>query len=259
MDLMDELKLAEETARQAGALLLQIVKRPLSVLSSEGKDIKLQADRDSEALIVDALSAATPYPILAEEGGERGKRFDEAFWVIDPLDGTLNYSRGIPVCCVSIALVDGSDKIEKPLAAVIFDFNRDEMFTAAAGHGAWLNGLPMRVSSVKDPAQAVLSTGFPSYIDYSAESLMPLVRRVQVFKKVRMIGAAAISLAWVACGRLDAYAENGAMLWDVAAGRLLVSEAGGCVECALMPSGGKKWARRVRAAAAPALWGAEQA
>ena len=133
-----------------------------------------------------------------------------------------------------------------PLAAAIYDFNRDEMFTAIARQGAWLNGRPMYASDRTDPAQGALSTGFPSYTDFSTEALMPIIRRVQMFKKVRMIGSAAISLAWVACGRVDAYVEDDIMLWDVAAGMLLVREAGGVVQ--LRESSKDKWARCIRTA-----------
>lgn len=259
IELDRNLKLVESAIRQAGVLLRDIARRPLDVLNADGKDIKLQADRDSEQLIIDALRAGSDYPILCEErgeiGAESGANFDGKFWVIDPLDGTLNFSRGIPTCCISIALVDGSGGAEKPLVGAILDFNRDELFTAAAGQGAWLNGAPMHVSDVTDPAQGVISTGFPSSADYSTEGLLPLIRRVQQFKKVRMIGAAAVSLAWVACGRIDAYAEDNTMLWDVAAGVLLVAEAGGTVELSESPK--KKWARNVKVGSSPRIWPAE--
>jgi len=109
MSWSDQRQLIETTIRQAGDLLRRIAEQPLKVISSIGKDIKLDADRQSERLVIDLLRAASPHPILAEETGEHGDRFDGPFWVIDPLDGTLNYSRGIPICCVSIALMEGNE------------------------------------------------------------------------------------------------------------------------------------------------------
>jgi myo-inositol-1(or 4)-monophosphatase len=261
MKLADERRLIEQTIRKAGDLLRSIHREPLEVLSAEGKDIKLQADRDSEQLIIDALRAARPYPVLGEEsgetGGEAGADSDGPFWVIDPLDGTLNYSRGVPICCISIALVEndragGGQGGDRVLAGAIYDFNRDELFSAAEGAGATLNGRPIRVAATTDPSQASLSTGFPAAADYSTGALMPLVQSVQAFKKVRMIGSAATSLAWVACGRFDAYIEDGVHLWDIAAGMLLVAEAGGDLQISDSPRG--KWARRLRCAGNRRIW-----
>jgi len=244
----DELPPIERTVREAGRLLQRLAAHPPAVLSDTGRDIKLQADRDAEKLIVAALREVSTRPILAEESGEHGEDFDGLFWVVDPLDGTVNFSRGIPVCCVSLALMEGA----RPRAGAIYDFSRDELFSAADGAGARLNGRPIRVSGVRDPAQGILTTGFPAAADYSTGALMPLVGWVQAFKKVRMIGAAAVSLAWGAAGRMDAYAEDGVMLWDIAAGMLLVREAGGHVEVGPAPSG--KWSRRIRCASDPRLW-----
>lgn len=238
-----ELKLAAGAARSAGGRLREIRKGEIGVISAAGRDIKTQADRDAEAIILEALKSDSDYPILAEESGEHGVPATGPFWVVDPLDGTMNYAKGWDLCCVSIALVCGGE----PVAGVIYDFNRDELFMGAEGVPATLNGAPVRTSGVDEMAQAVLYTGFPLLTDLSDAALtgwMPMVRR---FKKVRMLGTSAIGTSWLACGRFDAYVENDVMLWDMAAGLALIKAAGG--EITLGPSERHPWARRVRAAA----------
>lgn len=235
----DEFRLAIDAAKQAGHLLQKTQKSTLDVLSEEGRDIKLQADRDAEALILDILKDS-PYDALAEESGEHGLLAGDApYWVIDPLDGTYNYSRKLPECCVSIALCQQ----EKPLLGVIYDFNRDELFSGIVGEGAWLNDQPMAVSAVSDPTKAAVCTGFPAHRDYSEESLNLFFQRARRYKKIRMLGSAALMLAYVACGRVDGYMEEDIMFWDVAAGVALVEAAGGV--CRVEHSQRKKWARKV--------------
>lgn len=249
MNWQKELDLALRAAKAAGERLREIAKGEKEILSAVGRDIKLQADRDSENIIIGMITAESAYPILAEESGEHGETASGPFWVIDPLDGTMNFSRGIPLCAVSIALVEGTE----PLVGVIYDFNRDELFYAASGSGAfWGDGREMRVSSVTESKQAILTTGFPIRQDLNDSALQELVRQVQRFKKTRMIGTAALALAYVACGRMDAYWEQEIMLWDVAAGLVLLKEAGGHVT--MTPSAKFKWARNVRCAASPTIW-----
>jgi myo-inositol-1(or 4)-monophosphatase len=216
---------AEEAARAAGELLARMMPTATAVISDEGRDIKTQADHDAEATIL-ALLEKTGYPVLAEESGAMNlPKDDSPFWVIDPLDGTLNFSRGLPLCTVSVALMGGREA----LVGVIYDFNRDECFSAAKGQGATLNGVPMHVSRQTDPKQAICMTGTPTHSDFSEAGLRPLLDRIQRFKKVRLLGSAALMLACVAAGRADAYAEDDIMLWDVAAGLCLIEEAGGQV------------------------------
>lgn len=243
-----ELDLAVEAALAAGEHLKRIQADPPEVLSSTRRDIKLQADRDSERIVLDALRDS-PHPVLAEESGEHGAwESDDPYWVVDPLDGTMNFSRRLPCCCVSIALCRG----EEPLLGVIHDFNRDETFTGLVGAGAWLNGEPMKPGTLTDAREAILGTGFPVKRDYEAESLNHFVSYAQQFKKIRMLGSAALMVAYVACGRTDAYVEDDIMLWDVAAGLALVKAVGGYV--AVEPSPRGKWCRMVRCAANPRLW-----
>ncbi len=243
-----ERDLAEAAARHAGEKLREWFHQDKTVLSSEGRDIKLQADRDAEAAILGVL-AESSHPVLAEESGEHGVVDGGApFWVVDPLDGTLNFSRAIPLCCVSIALCVGTE----PVVGVIYDFNRDELFSAASGEGAWLNGQAMRVSGIDDPAKGVLVTGIPTFRNIDDASMRGFLDEIRRFKKVRMFGSAALMLANVACGRVDAYAEDDIMLWDVAAGVALVKAAGGYVD--VRPSKDLRWGRYVRCASHGRIW-----
>ena len=221
MDTLDNKKLlsvAEEAARLAGA---EIKRRKPEVLESFGKDIKIDVDRLAHSTILKKLEE-TGIPVLSEEDAEHD--FNLGFkWVADPLDGSLNFLRGLPASAVSIALM----KEGEPVLGAIYDFNREEMFSGIVGVGAWLNGKEMKVSEVRDKSQAVIMTGFPSHTDYSKEALEKYISLVRSFKKVRLIGSAALSLAYVAAGRADAYYEKDIKVWDVAAGLALVKAAGG--------------------------------
>jgi myo-inositol-1(or 4)-monophosphatase len=191
------------------------------------KDIKLEADYKLEKFIIDNIAQQSGYPILAEECGiVNGSGTSDVYrWIIDPLDGSLNYYRGIPMSCLSIGLWKEMD----PILGVVFDFNHGETFTGLVGKGAWLNGRPIRLSDVTEKSKAVLCTGFPVSTDFSKEALIDFVEDIRNFKKIRLLGSAALSLAYVACGRADCYRENGIKIWDVAAGLALVKAAGGIV------------------------------
>lgn len=240
MSAKDYRELAESAARRAGECLLNAYAADAGVISESGKDIKTEADRAAETIILDALRP-TGLSILSEESGvvqESGGRsrgathnhftiqplnLTTASWIIDPLDGTFNFTRGFPMCCVSIALWNGME----PVLGVIYDFITDKMYSGSVGEGAFCNSGPISVSSIGDFSQAALATGFPSARDYSDATLSESIRSVQKFKKIRMIGSAASSLAHVAAGHLDAYMEEDIWLWDVAAGLALVQAAGG--------------------------------
>jgi myo-inositol-1(or 4)-monophosphatase len=244
-----ELELAVRAAADASAFLKDAFAREKTVLAEIGRDIKLQADRDAEARILGILRPSG-FPVLAEESGESGAIPDDApVWIVDPLDGTMNYKHGIPLCCVSLALSVGG----KPVLGVIDDFNRGERFSGIAGAGAWLNGVAMRVSKATDPARAILATGFPTKFDIGGPALDAFMASARRFKKVRMLGSAALMMAYVAAGRIDAYTENDIMYWDIAAGAALIEGAGGWVETRASPT--DKWARHVRCAANASLWG----
>ncbi len=192
------------------------------------RDVKIEADDRFEKIIIENLIMHSKYSILSEESGFiRAKEEDtDYYWIVDPLDGSLNYSRGIPICCISIALW----KDMEPILGVVYDFNRNEMFTGIVGKGAWLNGAPIRVSEVAEEKSAVLCTGFPVHTNFSKESLTEFVEDIQKYKKIRLFGSAALSLAYVSCGRVDYYCENDIKIWDVAAGLALVKAANGIIQ-----------------------------
>lgn len=232
-----ELKIASEAARAAGALLRREFMGATVIHANVGKDIKTEADLLAEQEILQQLRATTPWPILSEEAGaDDGFAMDGPYWVIDPLDGTFNFTRRIPLCCVSIALWER----QEPRLGVIFDFLGDRLYQGVVGQGAWENGQPMRVSDVTDSGKAALGTGFPSGRNYGSDSLNTFVQQVQVYKKLRLLGSAALSLAWVAAGKLEAYREEDIYFWDVAAGLALVRAAGGAYQTK-SGSGAWKW------------------
>jgi myo-inositol-1(or 4)-monophosphatase len=220
-----------KAARAGGNVLLRSLARldAIDAVEKEHLDYASEVDRAAEADIVKELRRAHPdYAVLGEEGGHsKGNRGPSRYtWVIDPLDGTSNYLRGFPHWCVSIALCEGPD----PLHAVIFDPLRNELFTASRGGGAQLNGKKIRVAERKDLDGALLATGFAprerKRVDAQLDCLKSLMTQAE---DVRRAGSAALDLAYVAAGRLDGFFEAGLKPWDIAAGALLVREAGGRV------------------------------
>ncbi|MFH1190091.1 MAG: inositol monophosphatase family protein [Candidatus Omnitrophota bacterium] len=228
----DEIKrllaIARGAALKSGDSLIHAGQRLRRVEVDLKRDVKIFADRASERIIVKYLSERSAFPILTEESGllKRGRSAGGLRWIVDPLDGTINYSRALPVSCVSIGLWDEN----KPLAGVIYDFNRSELFTGITGSGSWLNGGKIRVGGLSAKEKAVLLTGFPGKADHSQKALSRLVAGIRRYKKVRLIGSAALSLAYVASARADVYFEKDIMLWDVAAGIPIVLGAGGAVK-----------------------------
>ncbi|WP_442684170.1 inositol monophosphatase family protein [Stenotrophomonas sp. JC08] len=216
-----------KAARLAGNVLLRNINKleALNVVQKSRMDYASEVDGDAEKVIVKELKRAYPdYGIFGEEGGLQGvNRF---MWVIDPLDGTSNYLRGFPHYCVSIALVENGE----PIDAVIFDPLRNELFTASRGNGAVLNDRRIRVAERKDLEGTMIHTGFAPRERSRASAQLKTVDTLLVqAEDVRRTGSAALDLAYVACGRADAYFEAGVKAWDIAAGVLLVREAGGKV------------------------------
>ncbi|MCC7440394.1 MAG: hypothetical protein IT285_02105 [Bdellovibrionales bacterium] len=248
-----QLATALEASQAAARFLKQRFGSSHVALSREGRDLKLQIDREAEALALEVLAKATSFPVLAEESGLSGAVDTGALpggpvWIVDPLDGTFNYDRGLPLCCVSIALWENG----APVLGVVQDFCRDEIYSGVVGVGAWLNGKPMRVSGITDSAQAAIATGFPVARGFDETSIRTFITRVQKFKKQRLLGTAALGLAQLAAGRVDVYAEEGGRLWDVAAGVALVLAAGGQAEW--VPGGAKPWMGDLRCASTPELY-----
>lgn len=222
-ELKDLLAIAEGAAAEAGAALKAHRKQWAVIAAEHGREVKIDADTEAEALILAALEQASPFPVIAEETGwvraaQRGERF---VWAVDPLDGSINYLRDYPHCAVSIALLDNG----APVLGVVDCFMTGERFTGIVGQGAWLNGAPISVSAIADPAAGILQTGVPARA--SEASMAQFEARLRTWRKVRMIGSAATALAYVAAGRAEAYRESGSMIWDVAAGCALVKAAGG--------------------------------
>ncbi len=201
----------------------------LTVTEKSHNDFVTEVDRAAEQAIIDVLHAAYPdHAILAEESGPSANLHDENenVWIIDPLDGTTNFIHGFPQYCVSIALQQRGQITQ----AVIFDPTRNDLFTASKGRGAYLNEKRIRVMKREKIADALLGTGFP-YSDLSAldEYLQMFRVMTQASSGLRRPGSAALDLAYVACGRLDGFFEKSLKPWDIAAGSLLITEAGGIV------------------------------
>ncbi|HEX8709269.1 MAG TPA: inositol monophosphatase family protein [Pyrinomonadaceae bacterium] len=223
------LNFAIQTARDAGRILSDRFGRALQISSKGVIDLVTEADLAAEKLIVERIKSYYPrHAVLAEESGATagaaGDR-SEWKWIIDPLDGTTNYAHAYPCFCVSIALErDGTLEL-----GVVYDPTRDEVFAAERGQGATLNGLPIRVSGVDELNSAMLCTGFPYDVRERGDFARHFHNFIMHAQAVRRDGSAALDLAYVACGRFDGFWEEGLRPWDVAAGVLLVAEAGGRV------------------------------
>jgi myo-inositol-1(or 4)-monophosphatase len=217
--------IAARAARAAGNVILRYMNRidGLHVVEKQRMDFASEVDRLAEAEIVKELRRAYPdHAILAEEGGATGK--SPLTWVIDPLDGTHNYLRGIPHFSVSIALVEKG----VPVYAVVFDPLRDELFTASKGDGAYLNDRRIRVSRRENLGGAMIATGFPYRQREHLDAQLAMTRAILgQAEDIRRSGSAALDLAYTAAARYDGYFEIGLKPWDMAAGVLLVHEAGG--------------------------------
>jgi myo-inositol-1(or 4)-monophosphatase len=219
-----------KAARAAGNVLLRHMYKldALNVVEKDRMDFASEVDGLAEKEIIKEFRRSTPdYAILGEEGGSVKSKVGSRFtWVIDPLDGTSNYLRGIPHFCVSIALVENGE----PVHGVIFDPLRNELFTSSRGSGTTLNDKRVRVADRKDLDGAMVLTGFPPRERKRASAQLKCVDTLLVeIEDIRRTGSAALDLAYVACGRADAYFEAGVKPWDIAAGALMVREAGGKV------------------------------
>ena len=226
-------------AQAAGEKLRHVFGQALDVTEQFAHDIKLQADKDCQDLIYNILLGHFPKTRCIGEEGDSDNVGDpqaEVEWIVDPIDGTMNLAHGIPHFCVSIAAREV--KSERILLGVIYDPMRHELFTAERGSGTYLNGLRQKVSTRDKLSEAVLAVGFAK----SQESIDHCLELYKIYgnkaRKLRAMGSAALDLAYVATGRLDAYIEQGVNLWDVAAGVILIEEAGGVVDWERKPDGG---------------------
>jgi myo-inositol-1(or 4)-monophosphatase len=220
----DVLPIAEAIARRAGAVVMEGFGRAGRVQRKGVIDLVTEFDRRSEEIIVSALQKEFPeHAILGEESGHHPKT-GEYQWVVDPIDGTTNFAHSMPLFAICLGLLRG----KVPVAGVVYDPLHEEMFSAALGRGATLNGRPIHVSSQAHLGQALLATGFAYDIRTNPRNNLAQYAQFQLRTQgVRRLGSAAIDCAWTALGRLDGYWEFGIKPWDIAAGGLLVREAGG--------------------------------
>jgi myo-inositol-1(or 4)-monophosphatase len=221
---VDDLTVARAAARAGAEIVAAGFRRAVATEFKGAVDPVTEIDRASEDAVVAAIRAHRPEDgILAEEGSEAAARSGRR-WLVDPLDGTVNFVHGIPQVSVSVGLVDDRGG----LAAAVIDPLRDEEFTATRGGGAFLNGEPLAVSARSPLADALLVTGFPyDRVEHGSAYVHAVGALLQSARGIRRLGSAALDLAWVAAGRFDGYWEFSLAPWDLAAGALLVAEAGG--------------------------------
>lgn len=217
--------IAIRAALDAGAILRGRLSQTREVAYKGVIDLVTDADRASEELISGRIKGAFPDHGFLGEEGTRGAESAEFTWVVDPLDGTTNYAHAYPHFAVSIAL----ERNGQAVLGVVYDPMRDELFVAERGLGATLNGAPIHVSTEDELLRSLLATGFPYSPDHRAEALAIWNALMDACQGVRRDGAAALNLSWVACGRLDGFYERNLKPWDMAAGALIVAEAGGVV------------------------------
>lgn len=221
------LALATESAREAGALLLELHRSPAVGIRSKSSatDLVSEADERAEHAIVTAIKKRRPDDALVAEEGSSARGSSGVSWYIDPLDGTINYLYGIPHWCVSICCADATG----PLAGVVFDPLRDELFTTGRGAGAYLGKRRLRVTDKRDLASALIATGFGYDAAQRVTQGRIIARVLGEVRDVRRFGSAALDLSWLAAGRWDGYFESVEKPWDWMAGAMLVREAGGQV------------------------------
>lgn len=217
------LETAVEIAREAGALLATYFERRVAFEMKGEYDLVTEADRASEALVVERLRTHFPtHSVVAEEGGGY-ERKSEYCWYVDPLDGTTNFAHGFPTFNVTLGL----ERAGELIAGVVYDPIRREMFAAERGGGAYLNNHRIKVSAATELRSSLLATGFPNHQRGTSPNIHFYHQFAMSTHGVRRTGSAAIDLAYVACGRLDGFWEFGLKPWDMAAGCVLVTEAGG--------------------------------
>ena len=227
---------AVDAARQAGALMKQHLRRAKQVNESHQHDIKLELDVRCQKLITRVLARAFPeIPVLGEEGIDIACEQAAARWVVDPIDGTVNFAYGIPHAAVSIALQVRTPEGFRSEVGVVYDPFLDDLWTAIRGKPARLNGRVTRVSTRARLNESIVSLGFAKSQDSLKAAQADFLELTHRVRKIRIMGSAALALTYVACGRFDAYVEAGVRLWDIAAGGLIVECAGGSFVTQVLP------------------------
>ncbi len=218
-----EFEVAIAAAEAAGEVLRNGFGQHQEVKFKGEVDLVTKADENAEQAIKQILQETFPnYGMLAEEGGELNGEGDVR-WIVDPLDGTTNFAHGLPLFCTSIAL----ERAGEVVLGVVYDPIANEIYTAERGGGATLNGVPIGVSDTDEPIRALLATGFPYDRDEVPAALELFGQFAVRTQSIRRLGSAALDLCYVAAGRLDGYYERGVKAWDIAAGMLILREAGG--------------------------------
>ena len=225
-EIKELLHVASEVVVMAGDFISTRNQSGRKIRRDSGRDIKIIADIQSENIILKHLKRRSDFSILSEEKGLIKGRDEGFIWVVDPLDGTLNFSRKIPFCCVSIGLW----KKDIPLLGAVYDFNRAELFSGITGSGAWLNNRLIKVSGTGRKEKAVLCTWFHTNTDFSSKGIQRFTDDIRSYKKTRLLGSAALSIVYVASGRVDAYQEENIMLWDIGGALPILLGAGGKLE-----------------------------
>ena len=224
-ELRQSLAIAIKAARRAQRVFQKNAPLFRHVVSKSDREIKVNLDYSLETEILEELRESSDLPILSEESDH--VREDGLWWIVDPLDGSLNWLRNIPFFSISIGLYRGIE----PILGIVLDLVRDELYYGGKGLGAWLNDSPISVSKINRKPEAVLCTGFPSAYEFRPNREQRVESIYSEYLKVRMLGSAAMSLAYVASGVVDVYWEQDIKLWDVAAGVALVQAAGGKAIC----------------------------
>lgn len=215
-------------AQAAGKLMRQNLRQTKKVNVKTAHDIKLELDVRCQQLIEKILRQSFPKISLLGEEGDSGAINEQYRWVVDPIDGTVNFAYGIPHACVSVAFQERPPKGGyQTTVGVIHDPFTDETWTAIRGEAAKLNGVPVRVSNRKELKESIVCVGFAKSKESTDRALPHFIWMAQRVRKMRMMGSAALGLAYVASGRFDAYIERGVSLWDIAAGGLIIECAGG--------------------------------
>jgi len=244
-ELKHSLTIAIEAARRAQGVFQKSLGTSRQIMSKSGREVKVNLDTCLDTEIIEVIRQQSDLPILSEESDH--VREDGLWWIVDPLDGSLNWLRNIPFFSISIGLFRGTD----PILGVVLNLDRDELSYGVVGLGAWLNDSPIRVSGVTKKDEAVLCTGFPSSYNFRASRDKSLESVYSEYLKIRMFGSAAMSLAYVAKGAVDIYWEEKVKFWDVAAGIALVQAGGGNVRFSRLD---KDFTLSVEAAACKALF-----
>jgi myo-inositol-1(or 4)-monophosphatase len=236
-----DLRIAVTAALAAGEFLQSEFTKDQRVLDDTARDVKLHADVMAERKVLDVLRNESFHPVLSEEqGADDELDTTGSYWVVDPLDGTFNFSRRIPFCAVSIALW----RAMEPSVGVVHDFMAGRTYAAVVGEGAWLDATLLSVGRTSSIRTASLFTGFPAGRDFDDDAMSAFVKKAQSYKKLRLIGSASLSLAFVANGTADLYYEEDIYFWDVAAGLALVKAAGGGYR---LEPGSSRWQFKVLA------------